>query len=553
MGIRVPRITLSADYGDESSFGDLGVLSVGYGLHQAWVYATMFGSSFIFGTQTFASGMYDSHVSLAYLVSIVVFGFCLLLAATFDQRFMRLLYTSKQVLIGASLLACIGSLLLIPDSSAPHVLEVASGILTGVGSATLILFWGVAFAHCDATSIMLNASFAIPIGMIVYAVFLHYLPFPLAGLLASIIPLLEMLIIRKKTPQSFVKHSEIPAFNPLPINRAKFVFRFGVPVAVFGIALGMLRQTSIQYIVSASSSGSRVVLLLAAGASTVVILIAILAVVGSKWTRFFRPLVPFIVATLFFLPLSSVSDVSFSNIFILIGYLCFEALMWMFFGELSQNFRLSPILVFGLGRGLLAIFSLFGSLMPIAGAEWFSITAFGEHGLIVAMMLIMIVAYALLPHEHEIETIVTRSPLSSLGTADTVACEKAAQFPGACPLVDSASQSDGCVSAAAAASAAATATAGMERMSDDSHAGAKRGGGRFRARVEIVANTYLLSQREAEILFLLAKGYNRINIQEKLYISEGTAKTHIRHIYEKTNIHSQQKLIRLIESTTLTE
>jgi DNA-binding CsgD family transcriptional regulator len=537
MGIRVPRITLSADYGDESSFGDLSLLSVGYGLHQAWIYATMFGASSIFDTRAFASGMYDNHVSLAYLVSIVVYGLCLLCAAAFDQRLIRLL-ASKQTLVIVSLLACTGSLLLIPESSVPHTLEIVSGILTGIGSANLILFWGIAFAHCDATSIMLNASFAIPIGMVVYAVFLQHLPFPLAAFLASVIPLLEVPIIRKKMPPPFVKRSGLPAVGALPINRTRFIMRFGAPVAVFGIALGMLRQTSIQYIM-ATSRGDQVVPLLAAGVSTVIVLVAILALGGSRWTRFFRPVVPFVVAALFLLPLSNATDLSLSSVFVLIGYLCFEALMWMFFGELSQNFRLSPVLVFGLGRGLLALSSLFGSLMPIAGAEWFGLTGFGEHGLIVAMMLVMIIAYALLPHEHEIDAIVTHAPLPNTAEPETV--KKAVRTPEAGLPADAASQDD----------AAPALPPTKEHTSADSPAAAKRGGGRFRAKVETVANTYLLSRREAEILFLLAKGYNRANIQEKLYISEGTAKTHIRHIYEKTGTHSQQKLIRLIEATVL--
>ena len=52
MGIRVPRITVNADFGDDTAFGDLSLLSVGYGLHQAWVYAVMFGTPTIFGTPT---------------------------------------------------------------------------------------------------------------------------------------------------------------------------------------------------------------------------------------------------------------------------------------------------------------------------------------------------------------------------------------------------------------------------------------------------------------------------------------------------------------------
>ena len=49
MGVRVPRITLKADFGDESAFGELSMLSVGYGLHQAWVFVTMFGTASAFG------------------------------------------------------------------------------------------------------------------------------------------------------------------------------------------------------------------------------------------------------------------------------------------------------------------------------------------------------------------------------------------------------------------------------------------------------------------------------------------------------------------------
>ena len=75
--------------------------------------------------------------------------------------------------------------------------------------------------------------------------------------------------------------------------------------------------------------------------------------------------------------------------------------------------------------------------------------------------------------------------------------------------------------------------------------------GEFRQRCEIVANTYLLSRRESEVMYYLARGYKSSHIQQQLYISEGTAKTHIRHIYRKLNIHSQQDLIHLIDEVEL--
>ena len=63
-----------------------------------------------------------------------------------------------------------------------------------------------------------------------------------------------------------------------------------------------------------------------------------------------------------------------------------------------------------------------------------------------------------------------------------------------------------------------------------------------------IARRCRLSPREIEVLFLLAKGRNSAAIQEALYISVGTANTHMRHIYRKLDVHSQHELIDLVES-----
>lgn len=554
MGIRVPRITLNADFGDDTAFGDLSLLSVGYGLHQAWVYAAMFGTSSIFGTQTYITGMYGSHASLPFLISIVVFGLCLLFAGTTDQRHLQTYISKKTLVVGAVLMSAGTLLLLAPSPINGPMLEVVSGVMTGVGSAVLILFWGVAFARCDSASIVLNSSIAISIGIGVYAVGLHYGPFPIAGVLTAIIPLLELAILWKKTPTPYSDRNEIPIFKPLPVNHAKFFVHFGIPVFVFGVALGMLRQTSIQYIVPASNVGDQIVMLLAAGFASVVILVTIVALGGGdKWSRYFRPLIPFIAVTLFFLPLSEMSDSTFATMFLVMGYLCFEALMWIFFGELAQRFRLSPIYVFGLGRGMLALAGLAGSLFPIVAANWVHLLPFGEQGVIVVVLLIMVFAYALLPREREIEAIVAPCPLVkavSLGLDNptqplkpTSAPQASSEEPTSTTTPNETMRETSPTDASR--SSAHTAPSATPSLNDND---ARRGGGRFRAKCETVANTYLLSRRETEIMFFLAKGHNAAYIQEKLYISEGTAKTHIRHVYKKTNVHSQQELMRLVES-----
>ncbi|HIY84563.1 MAG TPA: LuxR family transcriptional regulator [Candidatus Rubneribacter avistercoris] len=62
-----------------------------------------------------------------------------------------------------------------------------------------------------------------------------------------------------------------------------------------------------------------------------------------------------------------------------------------------------------------------------------------------------------------------------------------------------------------------------------------------------IARSYGLSNRETEVFLLLAQGRSRPYIRDALILSKNTVATHIRHIYEKLGIHSQQELIDLAE------
>ncbi len=77
--------------------------------------------------------------------------------------------------------------------------------------------------------------------------------------------------------------------------------------------------------------------------------------------------------------------------------------------------------------------------------------------------------------------------------------------------------------------------------------------GRFKRKCSVVADRYLLSRKETEVMFLLAKGYKSAQIQETLYISEGTVNTHMRHIYRKLDVHSQRELMDLVDAEKVPE
>lgn len=61
-----------------------------------------------------------------------------------------------------------------------------------------------------------------------------------------------------------------------------------------------------------------------------------------------------------------------------------------------------------------------------------------------------------------------------------------------------------------------------------------------------VAKTYGLSPRETDILFMLIKGYSDQRIADETVTSYNTVRSHIRHIYTKSDVHNRDELLDLI-------
>lgn len=63
-----------------------------------------------------------------------------------------------------------------------------------------------------------------------------------------------------------------------------------------------------------------------------------------------------------------------------------------------------------------------------------------------------------------------------------------------------------------------------------------------------IADRCGLSQREGEVLLLLAQHKTARDIESELYVANGTAKAHIRHIYQKLDIHTREELFEAVEA-----
>ena len=73
--------------------------------------------------------------------------------------------------------------------------------------------------------------------------------------------------------------------------------------------------------------------------------------------------------------------------------------------------------------------------------------------------------------------------------------------------------------------------------------------GKFRRACHGIEAAYGLTKRESEILELVMRGRSGPYIQDKLVISKNTYQTHMRNVYTKLDIHSQQDLLDLLERT----
>ncbi|MBQ6585448.1 MAG: hypothetical protein IJH83_01410 [Coriobacteriales bacterium] len=70
---------------------------------------------------------------------------------------------------------------------------------------------------------------------------------------------------------------------------------------------------------------------------------------------------------------------------------------------------------------------------------------------------------------------------------------------------------------------------------------------RFSRACDALKSEYGLTARELEIMMMAGRGRSGPYIQEKLFISKSTYQTHMRNLYKKLDIHTDQELIDIIE------
>ncbi len=587
--MRLPHITV--EYKDDEVAG-VGKISpsliLGFGFHWTWVFLTIFSSNIIFSFST------DGATETFIISSMLVMSLTLLSYMAFFARVRTWFKTSfarQRIRVCAASLASLGTCICalcagIDNGFLCIVLLLFAGILTGIGSAALLMSYGVSFSVCDTAAAAMQFALSCVVTAISFPIIL-VLDTNIAAfgaICAVVLPWVEVLCLWLCSRQLVDKTEFIDTM--MPVKAGKFTFLLGPSAFAFGLLFGFLGIHTFNDIATFCSDATTFLqAVFIAGILVCALVICIMLTQRQLANYAFRTLIPIIaifLALAAYLLLGGTSVVT--HCLLLASYMLVEACVWISFSDMSQKFRISPFQVYGTGRGFVALGAVTATtlmLLPNSFAAFFNST---DSILYVALVL-LVLAPSAYPRDAQIIRVLVRGklcpaffnpydqnngPARAVAKAEASAPEKAAasnvesivsaneqpeQAADAVNAVSNAKQAPAAEIPSVAKQPEQAKANNIQSAINNSAASTQAQNeteaqhlGRYKRRCLALANMCLLSRRETEVLFLLAKGYNTKRIQEQLYISAGTANTHMRHVYRKLDVHSQQDLIRMVDS-----
>ena len=586
--MKLPHVTI--EYRDEESAG-VGKVSpsliVGFGLHWAWIFSAVFSANLIFPF------WWPAASSAAMIVSMVFMAATLLCYTLFFKQIRPLFQTMRDRrrvrLVGASLASAGTLAVALGAALTPHaaclIVVLVGGVLTGIGTAALLMSYGVSFSVCDTAAAAMQFALAMVVACSAYAFILVVDTFahPAGMVLCIVVPWLELLCLNLCSKQ-LVDRTEFTA-TMMPVRAGQFTLHLAPSAFAFGLLFGFLGIHAFRDVADLALTPASFILAVVAGGVLVCLLVVCVMLTQRQQANYaFRTLNPIIALVIalvaYLVPEGSTMTV---HCLFLVSYMLIEASLWISFSDMSQKFRISPFRVFGVGRGFLAAGAVLSTLLMLPGSPLAG--ALNDTSSILPIALVLLVfATSSYPRDPEVIRVLVRGhvcpaffdPLDTMNPSTKVVAAAAwdvetaqardaaggedvgdegaagsvAVGVGEAPVVSCASDDSGAAAAGVPGERPASDAVGEVKAA----AGAEDGEqdeqriGRYKRRCLALADMCLLSRRETEVLFLLAKGYNTKMIQEQLYISAGTANTHMRHVYRKLDVHSQQDLIRMVDS-----
>ena len=531
---------------------------VGFGFYYAWIWVSYNSNVLVFPSA--ASDLPPDTISLTYLVSTLALGVALVLLSLVRPLTRRLvgsnlLLIAVAVVVGAATVGTYASSSLGADA---NLYLIVSAALTGAGTSVIVLRFGVVYSKAPAREAAMYTAASFVFAAMIYFMAVG-LPDPVGMVFTALLPVLAVVSTLTNPEWSDEGEGGRPE-GPVPLRR--FFVRLLVAVAVFSVVVGVSRGFSVPHssISSLNADGALIIF------STAVVAGVLFVVVGLlrrqfDVSRLYYPIIIAVAAGILVTPL--LGGTGFGSQFITVAYNCFVLVIWCLLAYVAYSSRLSPILVFGLGRGASALGTTFGWL---AGLEIVRSQGDGSlslevisvamvFALLVVSMLVLndrLIGDALRPEER-LRGDAAEIPAQGAGSAgETAFADRRGAEDRGSAVADGEGAWDGGVGRGGAGEMGEVgemggAGASLADGSPGDAAMGERRPGPYRTRCDAVAERYGLSPRERDVFDLLVRGRSIDYIAQNLTISFNTAKSHIRHIYVKTDVHSRQELIDLID------
>ncbi len=269
-------------------------------------------------------------------------------------------------------------------------------------------------------------------------------------------------------------------------GRFSFPWKPMALMAVYAFAYGM-RESAI-YVESGPHSSWGVIL-----ASALII-----AGVVSQSERFdfsliYRTAFPVMVGGLLIIPLFTDVGSHISNISVSASYAAFSVIIMIILSNISYRYGVGAVWLFGIERGLRALVMWLGRMTTTSLAAS-GLSSGVQSSLVTSAVVLLVMVCTLL--------FLSEKELSS-------------------PW-------------------------GVTLLGDDASDDQLREKSRLAALSSTLIADYQLSPREAEVLQLLSQKKTVCEIKDELFISQGTAKAHIAHIYRKMDLHTREELYELL-------
>lgn len=492
------------------------VAYMGFGFYWAWIFVS-FNSVGSLGQNLSIDALTSSHLASSVAAILPLLAVFLLRGKieALPHRALFALVVSSSVLASVST-ACMQAFFAQP------IMYAAAAASAGLFVVGPMLAWGVVYGSLDAKNAVICTalSFAFA-GLIYFAT--SFMPWSVAAFVATALPLATGL----GACACFSRGSnravgweggipqEPPSHSPVPIGAL-------VGLAVVTFVYGGLRVYSVH--ASAEFSGPSVLFVSVVAASAIMLLYTLLIPRTSLnlGVLYRVALIAFAAVLMLAAVGEEVAAIPLEAL-VRCGMMLFEMLTWVLLAETVRTGSMSALAVFSAGR--------FAVHVGISLGEG-SALVFGVSSLefLVCAVVALIVAAGFLfrdadttfffasPTEDELRRIARKRSVSDGESSREETTLKV------------------CVSdAIAEAGGDFDARVGdmLKRSLED--------------RIDSVASRYSFSAREREVFELWVTGHDAQYIQDELVISRSTVKTHVRHIYEKCDVHSRSDLMRVLE------